>query len=498
MKKLLTLDVGTTAVKAALFDAELRLIAAEITEYALLTPEAGIVELDPAIYWTSAVKGIRKILAETGTEPAEVCSIACTTQGETLIPVDRNGNVLHNAVVWLDSRATAEAEALAELVDAETFYRTTGVPELNGYCPVAKLLWFKQNRPEIYAQAEKFLLLEDYLVWKLSGRFVTNPALMCTTGYYDILENRIWTELLQKAGLDAGKLPEVVPCGSAVGELTAQSAAELGLLPGTVVAAGAMDQVCGAIGAGNIREGVVSETTGTCLILGATTEQPQMCGGVSVYAHALPGKYLYIGIVQTAGVIQKWFRDEFCRDLPPETAFAEMSRMAAEAPPLSRGVMLYPQFTGTPAPVADETARGVYFGLGLDTGRDCLIRALYEGVGYALRENLDLMQIRPKRLISMGGGAKSDIWNQIKADICNAAITVPEVSETASLGAAILAGVACGVFPDVETPVERIRYRKEYRPEAANVPLYERGYQKYVRMYEAFAPLFHIGQNEKE
>lgn len=297
MKKLLTLDVGTTAVKAALFDAELRLIAAEITEYALLTPEAGIVELDPAIYWTSAVKGIRKILAETGTEPTEVCSIACTTQGETLIPVDRNGNVLHNAVVWLDSRATAEAEALAEL----------------------------------------------------------------------------------------------------------------GLLPGTVVAAGAMDQVCGAIGAGNIREGVVSETTGTCLILGATTEQPQMCGGVSVYAHALPGKYLYIGIVQTAGVIQKWFRDEFCRDLPPETAFAEMSRMAAEAPPLSRGVMLYPQFTGTPAPVADETARGVYFGLGLDTGRDCLIRALYEGVGYALRENLDLMQIRPNWLISMGGGAKRDI-----------------------------------------------------------------------------------------
>ncbi|MGI6118410.1 MAG: xylulokinase [Bilifractor sp.] len=492
MRKLLCLDVGTTSVKAALFDENLRLLKVVIREYKLETPRTGYVEMEPLLYWESAVEGIRQVIRETGTDPGEVAAITCTTQGETLIPVDIRGNALHKAIVWLDSRAREESGTIAEKFDATAFYAKTGIPEVNGYCPISKLLWIRNHLPEVYEKTEKFLLLEDYLVFKLTGRFVTNPGIMCTTGYFDIEKSAIWTEILDRCGLNPSKIPEVLPCGECVDTLSDSACEALGLTDQTVVSTGAMDQITGAIGAGNFDEGMVSETTGTAMVIAATTEHPALSrpSPVSVYTHACSGKYLYIDVRQTAGMVLKWFRDEFCRDLPEETSYQEMSRMAEAVPPLSRGVSMYPHLTGIQTPVLNENARGVFFGLGLDTGRDCLIRALMESIGYSLRESLELMGLKPVLLTSLGGGSKSDVWNQIKADICNLRIRTPSVTEAASLGAAILGGAACGIFPDIETPVRKISFRKQYSPEQEYLSAYEDGYQRYRKMYERFAPLF--------
>lgn len=492
MKKLITLDVGTTAVKASIFSEDLNLLATDVREYRLEAPGPGLLELDPDIYWDNAVAGVRSVLEQTGTKPEEAAAITCTTQGETLIPVDKAGNALHKAVIWLDSRAQEEADEIARHITPEQFYSTTGVPEINGYCPVAKVLWFKKNLPETYSNTAKFLLLEDYLVCRLSGKVVTNPSIMCTTGYFDISGNKLWDLIMEVSGLDPQKIPDLLPCGTVVGGLCDKAASELGLTSDTVVTTGAMDQTAGAVGAANIREGIVSETTGTAMVIAATTEKPHLdhLSAVNVYTHAVPGMYLNISMVQTAGMVQKWFRDELCKDLEGSTAFADMSKLAAAAPPLSKGVMVYPHFTGIQEPLNDPNARGVIFGIGLDADRGCLIRAIYEGIGYTLRENLELMDLKPERIISLGGGSKSEEWNQIKADICAAAVEVPVISEAASLGAAILGGIAAGILKDIDSAVKLVRTDRTYPPMDGNTVLYEKGYKKYQKMYECFSPLF--------
>lgn len=496
MKKLLALDVGTTAVKVGLFSEDFTLISSSVQEYQLITPASGVVEMNPDVYWVNAVRGIQKVLQSTNTQPDEVISITCTTQGETLIPIGRDGTHLSNAIVWLDSRASEEAALIAKRYDKETFYAKTGLPEVNAYCPIAKLLWLKHKCSEVYEQAEKILLLEDYLIFRFCGEFATNPALMCSTGYFDIAKNVIWEEILSAFELDANKIAPVHPCGIVVGMLTEAAAEELGLSTATKVTTGAMDQVAAAIGAGNMAENVVQESTGTCLTVAATVTEPRLneWSPVTVYSHGVSGKYLRIMISQTAGILLKWFRNEFCKDIVlahAEHAFEEMSALAAGAPPLSKGVSLYPHFTGVQMPQPDEMARGVFVGIGLDVDRACFIRAIMEGVGYMLRESVELMRLEPARIIALGGGAKSDVWCQIKADILGTQIAVMEAEETAMLGAAMLGAVACRIYESVDAAAAKLQQRQAFYPDAKNHGLYESGYMRYKMLYERLAPLFH-------
>ena len=499
MRKLLTLDVGTTAVKVSLFGEDLKLIKSVINEYQLLTPKSDIVEMQPEVYWENAVAGIRSVMEQTKTPPEEVVCVTCTTQGETLIPVGANKQPLHNAIVWLDSRAGNEADIIAEKFDPAAFYAKTGLPEVNAYCPVSKMLWVKNNLPDIYAKTEKLLLLEDFFILKFSGEYATDPGLMCSTGYYDIVDNRVWDDILTAFSMDASKIPPVFPCGAVVGKLLPEVAGELGLSADTVVSTSAMDQISAAIGAGNTEAGIVQESTGTCLAVVATVDKPDLSkwSPVTVHCHGIAGKYIDLTVCQTAGIILKWFRNEFCHDIVAESgeaAFERMSELAASAPPLSKGLFLFPHFTGIQAgiqaPQADERARGVFLGAGLDVGRDCFIRAIMESVGYMLRENIEMMRVEPSHVIALGGGSKSDVWCQIKANILGNKIVVMETEEIASLGAAMLGGAACGLFPDLPGAAEVFSQSKTFSPETETVAAYKRGYERYLKLYESLKPLF--------
>lgn len=495
MKYLLTLDVGTTAVKAGLFDENLNKIAFAIKEYSLLTPQTDYVELSTDTYWEKTKDSITEALSKAKIDPAEIVSITCTTQGETIIPIGIGGKPLCNAIVWLDARARHEAEDFAQHFDQLLVYQTTGLPEINGYCPIAKILWIKNNWADIFEQTEKFLLLEDYLVYQFTGVFATNPTLMCSTGYFDINKNLLWTEMLDYYNVEKSKFPVVLESGQIVANILPEIARDLGMSSNTIMTTGAMDQVSSAVGSGNINVGNITETTGTAQVVATTCElqKPLTWSPITIYRHALKDRYLKIVINQTAGMALKWFRNEFCVDLMDleKDAFILMGQLAENEPPLSRGLTFFPHMTGMQFPFSDESLRGVFFGVGLDTNKGCFVRSIMEGVGYMLRESIEEMNLQPDSILSLGGGAKSPLWCQIKADICGTKISVMENDESTSLGAAIIGGVGIGVFTDFESACQRIKEKQQYKPQEDYQALYREGFSEYKRMFNAFLPIFH-------
>lgn len=271
---ILALDVGTTAVKTCLFDEHLRLTALSSAEYKLQTPGPDIVELDPWQYWQACVDGIRKVLQESKIGAEQVKVITLATQGETLIPVGSDGRPLMDAIVWLDARATAEAASLGGRFTPDDYYRHTGLPEVGPANPVAKILWIKNQKPDAYRACTCFLLLQDFLVFLLTGRQVTEPSLASSTGYFDLGTDQWWSDILDYAGIPSQRLPEVLPSGHPVGTLTQSAASELGLPQSVMVTTGAMDQIAAALASGNFKSGKLVDMTGSALIIAASTSSP--------------------------------------------------------------------------------------------------------------------------------------------------------------------------------------------------------------------------------
>ena len=488
MAAILTFDVGTTSVKTCLFDERFYLLAHSTEEYTLLTPAPGIVEMDPERYYAALCRGARG--AMTACPGTDVAAVAITTQGETLIPVGPDGEALANAIVWLDARAEAQAQKLKQALPADGFYRTTGLPEINGAMPLAKLMHLREEAPALYHNAARFLLLEDYLIARLTGRQVSEPSLLSSTGYCDITKNRYDPGILKAAGLDEGKLPEITGCGSVAGVMTARAAADTGLRAGTPVAATAMDQVSGMIGAGNVREGVVTETTGTCLTVATTLIKPDFGHPARpcLYRH-FDASFACLTYGPTAAIVLKWFRGEFL----PGLSYPELDRMAATVPPGSDGVLLLPDFAGRVSPEPDASARGAFLGLGLGATRAHLTRAILEGVAFMLRENIEFLArlgVKPGQVRARGGGAKSALWCQIKADVTGLNVRTMETEETASLGAAILGAVAVGMYPDVRSACDRLATpRAEFHPNPEVQSAYAEGYARYQKAVAALKGL---------
>jgi len=503
MDLILTFDIGTTSVKTCIFNKELSMLGSSTLEYQLLTPAPGIVEMPPETYWDTCRRGATLAAEDAGTSLMDVQAISITTQGETMIPVDRDGKVLHNALVWLDERAHAEAADICTKFDAETFYAHTGIPECTGYCPVSKLLWFRRNQTDVYNAAHKFLLLEDFIIQRLTGRFVTEKSLLCTTGYYDIIADTMWDEMFSAMDLDAAKLPEALECGTVVGKVLPAVAQELGLNPEALVITAAMDQTAAAVGAGNLVPGIVTETTGTAMCIGATADHPDMHhpARITVYRHIYPGKYLLLPVCMTAGMVFKWFKDSFCQEEARQaqeqgiSVYDLLGNQAGQVPAGANGLTLIPYFTGVIQPDNDPNARGIFLGVGLDTKKPEFVRAIFEGIAYMLRENLSLIEVVDGQKItavrSLGGGSKSRIWRQIKADVCGVEIGSMAESECTSLGAAILAAVALGYYSDAAAAAAVGNALGEtLSPDETKQEIYNMGFTRYQRVWQACRPIF--------
>lgn len=486
MKYFLTFDVGTTAMKCILFDSDFNEVFCANKEYSIEARAQGMAEIDAHTYFETFCQCVNEIWM-AGISSDDVATITFTTQGETLIPVDKDGKELSKAIVWLDTRAEAEADIIQEQIPANVLYKTTGLGGIDGALPAAKVLWMYRNEPDLYEKTHKFLLLEDYLIYRLTGKFVSEKSLQSSTGWYDITGDAFYDRMLEICKIDIDKLPEVLPCGVIVGTVASEVAAACGLSEKTIITTGAMDQISSAIGVGNMEEGMCTETTGTALVVGATTATPafDVNNPITIYKH-FDEKFIYMPYSNTAGMTLKWFKDKVMPYAVKEaeergiSVYDVVTENAATSPVGSKGVIMLPQLSEA----------GAFLGLSLATETADLARSVLEGVAYMLRdliEQVEAQGVIMNELYSLGGGSYSSLWCQIKADVCKKKIVCNDYAQTTSLGAAILGAVAVGQYTDVTEALKVLRTaKKEFMPIESNFEAYDKGYERYKKYFKIY------------
>jgi len=487
MELLLGIDAGTTSVKSGLFSADGKCLAVARQEYQLSTPRANWAELDAEVYWQACVATVRQVLQQSGGN--NVSAVAVSSQGETVIALDAQGKPVYPAIVWLDNRAEYEAEILAQKFAADV-YEKTGIPEIIPTWSACKILWLKHNEPEIFSRADKFLLVQDYLIYKLTGQYTSNDSIACTSLLLDITTHDWWHDVLHEIGISEDNLPRLLPPGDVIANISAEASAQTGLSQSAKVVGGGMDQSVGAIGAGNIRTGVVSETTGAALTIQVSIPSPDVDKSkvIPVYCHSVPGEYLFVPVCPTAGMAYKWFRDTFAAleisqaEKDGTDSYDLLTALAADVPAGSDGLTMLPHLMGAYSPEPNPSARGSFTGFTLSHTRGHFARAILEGVAFLLKRNLEVLEkagVVASEIRSTGGGARSALWNQIKANVCGVPVVTLENEDTALLGDAILAGVAAGVFESIEAGCGQMVKLKDKIAPNAQAADYVAAYRRY-------------------
>lgn len=454
---LMGIDVGTTSVKTAVFNEKLEMVSDSNIDYTLET-RGDIVEFEAENYWNIVKKEIDSL-------DLKVEGVSLDTQCETLILTDENGNPVRKAIVWLDNRATKEAEQIESHFGRKKVYEVTGQPEITATWPACKLLWVKNNEPEIWEKTKKIFLLEDYLLYKLTGEFVTEKTLQSSTIYFDINGAVWWKEMLDFIDVGEDMLPKLCDSGKCVGEYN-----------GIKVVTGAMDQVAGAIGAGVIKKGIVSEMTGTTMVVFSPCDDvPAFVEDSIIPCHYnYDGKYCLLTWSPTAGMALKWFKNNFCEGY----SFDDLNVLAEKVAPGCDGLTFLPYLCGSTMPKYNPDARGSFTGLTPEHTRGHFARSIMEAVSYTLKENLDYLNLGATEIRAMGGGANSPLWCQMKADMTKKTLVTLENKETACLGSAILAGVGTGVFASVEEAAKNIKIKDKYVPQDVD---YSASYERYLK-----------------
>jgi sugar (pentulose or hexulose) kinase len=505
MPSILAFDLGTTALKCALHDLNGNVIAQSSEEYQLITPDADSVEMEVETYWQAFKSTVARVLKDSGVNPAEIKAMGVSAQGETLILVDRDGKPLRRAIIWLDNRAQKESDMLGNTFGHRHAYEITGQVKLVPTWPASKILWIKNHEPQIFEKTAKFLLIEDYFLYLLTGEYVTEGSLVTSTCYWNFRTRGWWTEMLEKLGISEKQLPQYRESGEPVGKLRPEIAAELGLSQNTVACTGALDQACGAIGVGNIKPGVFSENTGAALAICATVNQPIIDPGdqMPCHYHGIPGLYM-LHTFTSGGIVMRWFRDEFS---PMEIQVGKSSGMdaydlmgleAAKVAAGCEGLVMLPHLQGAMAPEANSKASGVFYGFTLRHGRNHFTRAIMESVGFIVRRNIEVIEglgVPVNEIRALGGGARSRIWKQMEADIVGRPVLTTTNEEAATLGAAILAGKAVGIYSSVEEAAgNMIQIKERFEPNQSNRAVYDETFGTYVKLYNALCPLFETRQ----
>ena len=454
---LLGIDIGTTSVKAATFDKTLKCLHSSTADYTLDT-HGDIVEFDAESYWSIVKAEIEKARAV-----CKIDALAVDTQCETLILTDKEGNPLCPAIVWLDNRATEEAEIITSNFGHKRVYEVTGQPEITATWPACKLLWVKRNKPDIWEKTERVFLLEDWILYKLTGKFITEKTLQSSTIYFDIHKGQWWDEMLDFIGIGKEKLPALH-----------SSAKEVGEYEGIKVVTGAIDQIAGAIGAGVVKQGTVSVMTGTTMVIFMPSETvPEYDEKSIVPCHYnYDDKYCLLSWTPTAGMALKWFRNALCENF----SFAELDGLAENVNAGSDGLTFLPYLCGSTMPKYNPDARGSFTGLTAEHTRGHFVRSVMESVACMLKANLEYLGLDVDEIRAMGGGANSPLWCQMKADMTGKRLVTLKNKETACLGSAILAGVGIGAFASVEEAARAIELDSVFESKGID---YSECYERY-------------------
>jgi xylulokinase len=498
----LAYDLGTTGNKATLFNLKGQILASAFHEYQTIYPRPGWAEQRPEDWWRSVIATTREVLASSGLEPSGIIGIGISGHMMGCLPVSDTGEPLSNSIIHSDSRSASQCDQIAKSLGEESVYEITG-QRLDPHYPLTKAMWVRQQAPEVFAKTRFLLQCKDYVVFLLTGSLGTTDFSDATlTAFFDI--SRLdWSEdMVEASEIERRLLPEILPSGTIVGHVSARAAAETGLCEGIPVVAGGGDGACATLGAGVAAPGdgynYVGGTSWVATLLEKADLDPQRrlfsMGAVEF------GQFCSIGTMQSAGSSLKWLADEVCReeqqiaDREGIHKFDVMDRMARESVAGAHKLFFLPYMMGERAPIWDPAARGTFLGLTLSHSRSDLIRAVLEGVAYALRSILDVMaerNIDVGNLRLIGGGAKSRLWLEIMASVYDRELQIPEhPGEATSLGAALVAGVGVGVYADYRQAGERIKLKTKVQPVADWARDYHDLYAYYRSLYPGLRDYF--------
>ena len=499
---ILGIDLGTTSLKTAVYNKNGKLKTSAVVEYSLLTPKTNIVEVPCSIYLDSLKACLNQMRSCKEISLKDVMAIGFSVQGETLCFLDENGRPLRNAIVWMDNRADIQAEKLRDHFGNELCYEITGQVSFESCWPASKVLWIKENEPEIFKKTKHLLLLEDYIIFLLTGKFVTEGSLLTSTEYWNIRTKRYWQEMLDYIGLDISVLPQIMESGKLVGKILPDIADNLGVSRDAKICTGCLDQAAGAIGVGNIRPGIFSENIGAALAVCVPISELVYDRNRQMPVHyfAIPDTYM-LHTFTTGGMCLRWFRDSFCseemhmQDMTGVDSYFLMDKEADQVPAGSDGLICLPHLQGSMAPDVNLKAKCVFYGATLKHTKAHFIRSIMESLGFIICRNLETisrMGIEIKQIRTMGGGSKSDIWNQIKADITGKTLCITySAQDTACLGAAILAGKAMGYFNSIEEACDSmVSIKKTFVPDEKRHTIYLKQYEKFKLLFQSLTDLY--------
>ena len=500
---ILAYDLGTGGVKTALFDANGTQRDTLLAEYATRSAEESWAEQDSQTWWSAFCSSTKSLLEKHRIRPGELSAVSFSGQMMACLPVDREGRALTPCIIWADRRSLPQARELARRIDEKTYYRLTGNKIYPTY-PLPKFMWLKENLPEVYRRTFRFLQPKDYLIRQLTGAFVTDYSDASTTAALDMRTRRWAEDLLKLAGIETAKLPEIHASTEVVGKVTPAAAKATGLPEGLPVVMGAGDGPCANLGCGVFREGSAYVYLGTSSWVSSASRRIVCDPGMALFnvCAADPGLINVFGTMQMGGGSFQWLKNTVCdverqlASLTGDSPYELMTRQAAASPPGARNLLFLPYLRGERSPRWNPAARGAFIGLTAGHGRGDLIRAVMEGVAYNLkiiREALKSEDASIREMRAVGGGAESPLWRQILADVFGEAVHVPTLLEGANpLGAAVIGGVAVGLFADfgIVDRLNPIVQVQEPSGDPAIRERYARLFGVFEQAYQALLPVF--------
>lgn len=499
---LLGVDIGTYESKGVITNLDGEVISTQVSPHQMLIPRQGWAEHDPeTVWWGDFVSITNRLLQETGIDPKHIIGVGCSAIGPDVLPVDKDANPLRKGGILygVDTRATDEIAGLNESIGAEVIFEKTG-NMLSSQSVGPKILWLKNNEPDVYKRAYKFVTASTFLVARLTGNFVVDhlTGSFCLP-LYDF-EKRIWDDSLTKEIVNLDRLPELRWANEVAGNVTAAAAAETGLAEGTPVVVGTADAASEAVSVGVTNPGQMMLMYGSTIFMIEVLDKPVVDERLWATPYLFEGTSALLAGMATSGALTRWFRDKLSPDLVMAeeaggaNAYGVLTQQAMAIPPGSEGLMVLPYFSGERTPINDPKARGVYFGLTLAHTRAHMFKAALEGISYGVRHHLEVMKsigAEPKEIIAVGGGTKSPLWLQAVSDISQMPQQVPAVTLGASYGDAFLAGMGAGVFSagtDIGRWLKDIR-TIEPNPETAEI--YDRYMKIYLQLYLCNKELMH-------
>ena len=490
--KFLGIDVGTGGSRAVLINENGAIFASATIEHEpFASPNIGWAEQNPEDWWRASAAAIRSVLENIKAE--EIGAVGLSGQMHGAVFLDKFDKVLRPSIIWCDQRTEKQCADLTKKIGAEKLIELVSNPALPNFT-LTKMLWVRENEPEIWKQTELVLLPKDYVRFRLTGDKATDVSDASGTLLLDI-ENREWSsEILAAVEMSENLLPKLYESAEITGVISAECAAETGLKEGTKVVAGAGDNAAGAIGMGVVRRGAVSATIGTSGVIFAVTDKPSidLKGRIHTFCHAVPNRWHVTGVTQAAGFSFRWFRDNFAAD----ENFNDLVERAKEIPSGADGLLWTPYLMGERTPHIDSLVRASLIGLTASHTKAHIVRAILEGVAFSLRDAIEIfkeLNIPIETIKLGGGGAKSPLWRQIQADVYNHEVEILAAEEGAAFGAALLAGVGAGKWRTIDEACEETSQTAEnIEPNEKSVEILNRQYAAYRKIYPSLTSVMEI------